>query len=49
MTALAGRHARSRNARAAYVELVQGRRSARTVKQHLACIRMLFGWLVIGR
>jgi len=34
---------------AAYVELLQGTRSAPTVKQHLACIRMLFDWLVIGQ
>ena len=31
---------------AAYIEQLQGRRSAPTVKQHLACIRMLFDWLV---
>jgi len=31
---------------AAYIELLQGKRSAPTVKQHLACIRMLFDWLV---
>ena len=34
---------------AAYIELLQGKRSAATVKQHLACIRMLFDWLVIGQ
>ena len=34
---------------AAYIELIQSRRSAPTVKQHLACIRMLFDWLVIGQ
>ena len=34
---------------AAYVELLEGKRSAPTVKQHLACIRMLFDWLVIGQ
>jgi site-specific recombinase XerD len=34
---------------AAYIELLQGRRSAPTVKQHLACIRMLFNWLVTGQ
>lgn len=34
---------------AAYIELLQGRRSAPTVKQHLACIRMLLDWLVIGQ
>jgi site-specific recombinase XerD len=31
---------------AAYIEQLQGERSAPTVKQHLACIRMLFDWLV---
>ena len=34
---------------AAYIEQLQGRRSAPTVKQHLACIRMLFDWLVTGQ
>jgi site-specific recombinase XerD len=34
---------------AAYIEELQGKRSAPTVKQHLACIRMLFDWLVIGQ
>jgi integrase/recombinase XerD len=34
---------------AAYIELLQGERAAPTVKQHLACIRMLFDWLVIGQ
>ena len=34
---------------AAYVELPQEKRSATTVKQHLACIRMLFDWLVTGQ
>jgi integrase/recombinase XerD len=34
---------------AAYIELLQGERSAPTVKQHLACIRMPFDWLVTGR
>src|SRR5580704_2716013 len=34
---------------AAYIELLQGQRSAPTVKQHLACIRMLFDWLVTGQ
>jgi hypothetical protein len=34
---------------AAYIELLQRDRSAPTVKQHLACIRMLFDWLVIGQ
>jgi site-specific recombinase XerD len=34
---------------AAYIELLQDQRSAPTVKQHLACIRMLFDWLVTGQ
>ena len=34
---------------AAYIELLQAKRSPPTVKQHLACIRMLFDWLVIGQ
>ena len=34
---------------AAYIELLQAKRSAPTVKQHLACIRMLFDWLVVGQ
>jgi integrase/recombinase XerD len=34
---------------AAYIELLQGKRSAPTIKQHLACIRMLFDWLFIGQ
>jgi hypothetical protein len=34
---------------AAYVEQLQGRLAAPTVKQHLACIRMLFDWLVTGQ
>jgi site-specific recombinase XerD len=34
---------------AAYIELLQGERAAPTVKQHLACIRMLFDWLVTGQ
>ena len=34
---------------AAYIELLQEERSAPTVKQHLACIRMLFDWLVTGQ
>jgi len=34
---------------AAYIEALQAVRSAPTVKQHLACIRMLFDWLVIGQ
>jgi integrase/recombinase XerD len=34
---------------AAYIEQLQRERSAPTVKQHLACIRMLFDWLVTGQ
>jgi integrase/recombinase XerD len=34
---------------AGYIEQLQGKRSAPTVKQHLACIRMLFDWLVTGQ
>lgn len=34
---------------AAYVEALQGRASAPTVKLQLAAIRMLFNWLVIGQ
>lgn len=35
---------------AAWVEtLTKGGRSAPTVKQHLAAVRMLFGWLVVGQ
>jgi len=34
---------------AEYIERLQGERSAPTVKQHLACIRVLFDWLVIGQ
>jgi site-specific recombinase XerD len=34
---------------AGYIEQLQGSRSAPTVKQHLACIRMLFDWLVTGQ
>ena len=34
---------------AEYVELLEGELSAPRVKQHLACIRMLFDWLVIGQ
>jgi site-specific recombinase XerD len=33
----------------AYVEALQAERSAPTVKQHLAAIRMLFDWLVTGQ
>src|SRR3954466_6388569 len=34
---------------AAYIEELQTTRTAPTVKQHLAAIRMLFDWLVIGQ
>jgi len=34
---------------AAYIEQLQGKMKARSVKQHLACIRMLFKWLVTGQ
>jgi integrase/recombinase XerD len=34
---------------AGYIEQLGKRRSAPTVKQHLACIRMLFDWLVTGQ
>lgn len=34
---------------AAYIEELQSERSAPTVKQHLACIRMLFDWLVVSQ
>ena len=34
---------------AAYVETVQATHSKPTVKQHLAAIRMLFDWLVVGQ
>ena len=34
---------------AAYIEQLQKERSVPTVKQHLACIRMLFDWLVTGQ
>jgi integrase/recombinase XerD len=34
---------------AGYIEQLQGERSAPTVKQHLACLRMLFDWLVTGQ
>jgi site-specific recombinase XerD len=33
----------------AYVEILQKRLSAPSVKQHLAAIRMLFDWLVVGQ
>jgi site-specific recombinase XerD len=34
---------------AAYIEALQDTMAAPTVKQHLACIRMLFDWLVTGQ
>lgn len=34
---------------AAYVEELQGRLSAPSVKQHLAALRVLFDWLVVGQ
>ena len=34
---------------AAYIEELQRQLAAPTVKQHLACIRMLFDWLVTGQ
>lgn len=34
---------------AAYVETLQARLAAPSVKQHLAAIRMLFDWLVVGQ
>jgi len=34
---------------AAYIEELQATRSPPTVKQHLAAIRMLFDWLVVGQ
>ena len=34
---------------AAYIERLQAERAAPTVKQYLACIRMLFDWLVTGQ
>ena len=34
---------------AAYVEALQGNAAKPTVKQHLAAVRMLFDWLVIGQ
>lgn len=34
---------------AAYIETMTGQRSAPTVKQHLAAIRMMFDWLVTGQ
>ena len=34
---------------AGYIEQLQGELAAPSVKQHLACIRMLFDWLVTGQ
>ena len=34
---------------AAYIEQLGKTRSAPSVKQHLAAIRMLFDWLVVGQ
>ncbi len=34
---------------AAYVEELQGHLSAPSVKQHLAALRVLFDWLVVGQ
>ena len=34
---------------AAYIETLQNRLAAPSVKQHLAAIRMLFNWLVVGQ
>jgi hypothetical protein len=34
---------------AAYIEVLQRRLAAPSVKQHLAAIRMLFDWLVVGQ
>jgi integrase/recombinase XerD len=34
---------------AGYIEQFQKERAAPTVKQHLACLRMLFDWLVTGQ
>jgi site-specific recombinase XerD len=34
---------------AGYIEQLQKERSAPTVKQHLACLRMLFDWLLTGQ
>lgn len=34
---------------AAYIEQLQAKMKAPSVKQHLACIRMLFSWLVTGQ
>ena len=34
---------------ALYIESLQGAYSKPTIKQHLACLRMLFDWLVVGQ
>jgi integrase/recombinase XerD len=34
---------------AAYIEVLTRRYRAPTVKQHLAAIRMLFDWLIVGQ
>lgn len=34
---------------AAYIEQLRAERSAPTVKEHLAAIRMVFDWLVVGQ
>jgi site-specific recombinase XerD len=34
---------------AAYIEQLRRRMSPPSIKQHLACIRMLFDWLITGR
>ena len=34
---------------ATYIESLQGRLAATSIKQHLAAIRMLFDWLVVGQ
>jgi integrase/recombinase XerD len=34
---------------AAYIHELEKTRSKQTVKQHLACIRMLFNWLIAGQ
>ena len=34
---------------AAYVEALQAKNAKPTVKQHLAAVRMLFDWLVVGQ
>ncbi len=34
---------------ASYIESLQGQYSKPTIKQHLACLRMMFDWLVVGQ